>query len=185
MKRPITTAEYFNLICDTLRRKKQMPDEMLDYALPTYSPVPIKTYEFNIRNNLDFGENEGIYLDLSIELIGDGERQIKELGTFKTLQRSDVAMRTMAQLLADFIVADRDYVRFHLDDFNWTGVDVYAFNGDGRKSEWGYSCSNQESAKIRKDKLLERFLCVIIRDNATRRISEYRTSRNYSKSDVA
>jgi len=57
MKRPITTAEYFNLICDTLRRKKQMPDEMLDYALPTYSPVPIKTYEFNIRNNLDFGEN--------------------------------------------------------------------------------------------------------------------------------
>ncbi|MCD7815313.1 MAG: hypothetical protein LUH12_00995 [Bacteroides sp.] len=43
------------------------------------------------------------------------------------------AMQTMARLLADFIVEERAYVNFHLDDFTWTGMDVYALKEDGEK----------------------------------------------------
>lgn len=33
MKKPITTLEYFNLICANLREKGQMPDDILDYVM--------------------------------------------------------------------------------------------------------------------------------------------------------
>ncbi|MCD7834323.1 MAG: hypothetical protein LUH00_10120 [Lachnospiraceae bacterium] len=65
MQKPITTTEYFNLICAILRENGQMPDDILDYAAAAYVPVPIMTWQFDIRNNLDYGGSEGIYLDRS------------------------------------------------------------------------------------------------------------------------
>lgn len=66
MKRPMTTAELFNKICSILKEKNKMPD-ILDYGLATHAPVPIKTYEFDLKTNLTYGGNEGIYLGLRIE----------------------------------------------------------------------------------------------------------------------
>ncbi|MCC8046812.1 MAG: hypothetical protein LIP12_15240 [Clostridiales bacterium] len=182
MKKPITTSEYFQLICDHLRARGQMPDEILDYSLAAYNPVPIRIYQFDIRNNLDYGSSEGIYLDLAIEYYENDKRESKALGTFKTLRDSPEAMRTMAQLLADFIVEERAYVNAHLDDFTWTGVDVYAVKEDGTRTGWGYSCRNREIALKHKDELLEKYDRVIVRDNATRKEKCY---QNSSKSDVA
>lgn len=173
MKRPMTTAEYFEKICAVLREKDRMPDNLLDYALAAFSPVPIMTYEFDIRNNLDYGGSEGIYLDIAIEVCEQGKRVRRSLGTFKTLQTSPEAMRTMAQLLADFIVEDRVYVNSHLDDFTWTGVDVYALKEEGTRTEWGYSCCSVEAAMKRKDELLRKYSSVVIRDNATREEKHY------------
>ncbi|MCD8106213.1 MAG: hypothetical protein LUF35_14750 [Lachnospiraceae bacterium] len=87
-------------------------------------------------------------------------------------------MRTMAQLLADFIVEERAYVNAHLDDFTWTGVDVYAIKEDGTRTGWGYSCRNGEIALKHKDELLEKYDRVIVRDNATRKEKCYQNSRH-------
>ncbi len=182
MKKPFTTAEYFRLLCNRLRAKGQMPDDILDYALAAHNPAPIRTCEFNIRSNLDYGVNEGIYLDVSIESFEDGQRECRRLGTFKTLDESAEAMRTMARLLADFIVEDRAYVNSHLDDFTWTGADVYPIKEDGTRTGWGYSCGTMEAAVKRKDKLMETYPSVVIRDNATRNETYY---QHRGKSDVA
>lgn len=167
--RPITTAELFSKICGILEDGGRMPDDILDYRLATNSPVPIKTYEFAIRNNLDYGSNEGIYLDLWIEFYEDNEKQLKELGTFKTLLDSKEAMCVMARLLADFIVEERKIVNANLDDFTWTGIDVYPIGMNGVKINYGYSCATMEKALIRKDELLQKCPCVVVRDNATRK----------------
>lgn len=171
--KPITTDEYFNLICRLLSGKGLMPDDLLDYRLAAHESVPIRTYEFNIRNNLEYGANEGIYLDIGIGYEEDGEQQIKRLGTFKTLRTDREAMRAMARLLADFLTEERDYVNSHLDDFTWTGMDVYVINTDGEKAGWTYTCPNMAAALRRKDELLKTHRRVAIRNNQTREMKIY------------
>ncbi len=173
-ERPLTTAEHFQLVCNILRDKGLMSDDILDYALAASHPVPIRTCEFTVRNNLDYGASEGIYLDFAIEYYEGGRKKINQLGTFKPLQTSPDAMRTMARLLADFIVEERVYVSAHLDAYTWTGVDVYAADAEGKRIGFGYSCPNLETALKRKDEILNRCGSVVVRDNATRKMKIYR-----------
>lgn len=172
-KKPITTTEHFEQIYRILKANGMIPETLLDYGCAARVPVPIKTYEFEIRSNLDYGSCEGIYLDLWIEYYEEEKRQRKELGTFKTLQTDRSAMRRMAQLLADFIVEERKYINQHLDDFTWEGIQVYAVKEDGEKAAAGYECVNLERALLRKAELIKRFPRVVIRDNATRREMVY------------
>lgn len=176
MKKPMTTAEYFKIICNILSEKDKMPD-ILDYKLSTSDVVPIKTYEFNIGNNLDYGSNESIYLYLWIEIYSNRENRIYELGTFKTLQEKEKAMHIMAGLLADFLIEARAYVNGHLDDFTWEGADVHAIQENGTVSPYGYTCSTMEAAMKRKDILLYFYPLVVIRDNATRKERIYSKER--------
>lgn len=166
-KRPMTTEEFFNRINGILKEKGKLPD-ILDYGLATHEPVSIMTYEFELKNNLDFGGSEGIYLDLWIAYVEDGKRCTKELGIFKTLGTDERAMHMMAALLADFIMEGYAYVNANLDDFTWKGAEVYVIEESGEKSQWGYSCGTMESALKRKDGLLKKYPKVIVRDNATR-----------------
>ncbi len=171
-KRPMTTEELFNRINGVLKEKGKLPD-ILDYGLATHSPVPITNYEYGLKNKLDYGGNEGIYLDLWIEYIADGKRCANDLGTFKTLSTDDEAMHIMANLLADFIIEEYAYVNANLDDFTWQGVDVHVIEESGEKSKWGYSCGTMEAALKRKDELLMKYNKVIVRDNATRKEKIY------------
>lgn len=173
LKRPMTTAEYFSEVCKILKEKGLMPEKFLDYSLAANNPVPMKNYEFSIRNNLDFGGSEGIYLDLWVEFYEDGEKQMHGVGTFKTLLDSQGAMRTMAQLLADFIVEQHKFVNKHLDDFTWEGADVYPVGMNGTRLNYGYSCATMEKALVRKEELLQKCPCVVVRDNATRKETRY------------
>ena len=68
MTRPMTTEEFFEKINSLLKGKGKLPD-ILDYGHPTSNPVPIRTYEFALGNCLDYGANEGIYLDFWIEYL--------------------------------------------------------------------------------------------------------------------
>lgn len=167
MKRPMTTKELFEKIRDILKEKDKLPD-ILDYGLATDKPIPIRNYEFDLKNNLDYGGSEGIYLDLWIVYFSDGERSTHDLGTFKTLDSSNEAMHIMADLLADFIIEESSYVNKNLDDFTWQGADVRAFDENGKPLNWCYSCNNMEDALNRKDDLLKKYPKVVIRDNATR-----------------
>lgn len=173
MKRPMTTKEYFKTICKILSEKGKIPKNILDYFLPTSKEIPIKTYEFNLKNNLDYGGSEGIYLDLFISFTSKEEKKLCSLGTFKTLQEDAKAMHTMATLLADFLIEGCSYVNQHLDDFTWKGFDVHILGEDGTTSSWGYTCSDIETAKKRKEKLLQSYPQVVIRNNATRKETIY------------
>ena len=168
MKKPMTTKDLFNKINGILKEKDRLP-EILDYGLATSDPVPIRTYEFELKNNLDYGGSEGIYLDLWIVYFYDGERQKKGLGTFKTLSTSNEAMHTMAALLADFVIEEYAYVNGNLDDFTWEGADVHPFDENGNKISWGYTCGSMERALKTKDELLKKYPQVVVRDNATRK----------------
>lgn len=167
MNKPMTTEELFNRIKDILKEKGKLPS-ILDYGLPTHNPVPITTYEFDLRSKLAYGGNEGIYLELWIEYFANKEKQRKSIGTFKTLDESDEAMYGMAGLLADFIIEEYAYVNANLDDFTWEGVDVYALDEDGKRYSWGYTCCDMEAALHRKDELLKKYPQAAVRDNATR-----------------
>ena len=60
-RRPMTTDELFNRIVMILKEKNRLPD-ILDYGLATGNALPITNCEFDLRSNLAYGNNEGIYL---------------------------------------------------------------------------------------------------------------------------
>ncbi len=168
LKKPMTTEEYFQKVCGILKEKGMLPD-ILDYGLATHNPIPMKIYEFSVRNNLDYGGSEGIYLDLWIEYYENQEKQTNAIGTFKTLAQSNEAMHIMADLLADFIIEGCAYVNANLDDFTWEGADVHPIDENGKRISWGYSCSSMETALKEKDKLLKKYPQVVVRNNETRK----------------
>ena len=167
-RRPMTTDELFNRIVMILKEKSRLP-ESLDYGLAIGNALPITNCEFDLRSNLAYGNNEGIYLDLWIEYFYEDENYRKSLGTFKTLQDSKEAMHVMAALLADFIIELNAYVRANMDDFAWEGIYVYPIDGTGKRVGWWYSCRSMEDVMLKKDQLLAEYPQVAIRDNATRK----------------
>ena len=168
MTRPMTTEELFGKINSILKERDKLPD-ILDYGNATSNPVPIRTYEFALGNCLDYGANEGIYLDLWIEYLVGNEEHRAAVGTYKTLYEDDNAMHIMASLLADFIIEEHSYVNKNLDDFTWEGVDVHALKENEERMNWGYTCGAMEAAIKKKDELLEHHQQVVVRDNATRK----------------
>ena len=168
MNKPMTTEELFNKICNILKAKGRLPD-ILEYESATRNPVPIMTYACELGSKLTYGGNEGIYLDLWIEYSSIREKPRQKLGVFKTLHESSDAMHTMAGLLADFIIEESAYVNAHLDDFTWEGVDIYAFDKDGKQCGLGFTYSTMEDALTKKDRLLEKYPKVVVRNNAARK----------------
>ena len=171
----MTTEELFQTICSILKEKGMLPD-ILDYELSEYEPAEIKTCDYILKNSLRYGGSEGIYLKLWIEYFEGSQKICRSLGTFNTLEDDREAMHAMADLLADFILEEHKYVKSHYDDFIWDGADVYAINEKGEKSKWSYTCMDMDSALQRKDELLKEYphIIIIVRDNATRKITEYR-----------
>ena len=51
MIKPMTAEELFDKIKGILNEKGKLP-EILDYGLGAYHPVPIRTYEFDLKSNL-------------------------------------------------------------------------------------------------------------------------------------
>ena len=173
MTRPMTTEELFEKINSILKEKGKIPN-ILDYGLTTSNPIPIRTYEFDLRSSLAYGGNEGIYLVLWIEYLVENEKRRAAIGTYKTLYEDDNAMHIMASLLADFIIEEYSYVNKNLDDFTWEGADVHAFKENGERLNWGYTCGTMEAALKKKDELLKHHQQVVVRDNATRKEKIYR-----------
>ena len=174
MTRPMTTEELFEKINSILKEKSKIPD-ILDYGHATSNPIPIRTYEFDLRNSLNYGGNEGIYLVLWIEYRVENEKRRAAIGTYKTLYEDDNAMHIMASLLANFIIEEHSYVNNNLDDFTWEGADVHALTENGERVKWGYTCGTMEAALKKKDELLKHHQQVIVRDNATRKEKIYKS----------
>lgn len=173
MRKLMTTEEYFHKICNILEEKNLMPD-ILDYALAASNSVSFTIYKSDLKSKLNYGNGEGIYLDLWIEYFVDGKKCISSVGTFKTLREDREAMYIMAKLLADFIIEERAYMDTNLDDCIWEGVEIYIFNESGEKLDWGYSCASMEDAIKRKDELLKKYPRVVIRDQKAKKEESYK-----------
>ncbi len=142
----ITTSQIFDAIVKQLKAKGKYPD-ILDYGI-CRSTDSIKSPEFRIINNLDFGGNEGIYLHVMIEMCSEGRKKYS-LGTFKTLDESDAGMRTMGILLADFVCETRRFVRENYDALDRTGYAVRGVKAGGTEGSYSLLASTLERAKSR------------------------------------
>jgi len=149
--------------------EKGLKPDIIDYALASTTETEITSSCISVKNNLDWGGNEGIYLDLSLQIFDDWSEKIEivSLGTIKTLYEDAEAMSIMGTLLGNLIWEVSEYVKQNSDDFTWTGVNVTPVNADG-KENMTISCRNMEIAEREAKKLLEKYPSVKIRDNETR-----------------
>ena len=174
IKKPYTTAEFFNLIIDRVEDAGLLPD-IIDYSLPTRDIYPIRTYEYFIKNRLDFGGNEGIYLNLWMEMRENGEWVKLDLGTIKTLGETREDMEKMGKLLADFMYEANKFANANLDDFTWSGYNVKLIPVDESKSYSSWDVSTKERAIQKKDEALAagKYSKVVIFDYARRTEQEF------------
>lgn len=119
-KKLYNTGTLFVHITNLMNEEEVLPNNMLDYYLPTRTIIPIKYYGFDIVGDLKFGGNEGIYLTMFLEgqISKDKPHERIHIGTFKTLRESRDALKRMAILMADFIYIGRKFVNDNIDDFD-------------------------------------------------------------------
>lgn len=155
-KKPYKASELFNEICSRIT----LPDILDYYRGEDLHDEEIKSYEWDFGNHLEYGSNEGIYLTM---YAWSREKEIC-LGVFKTLRQNAEAMHVMANLLADFIIAGKDFVNSNLDDFTWEGYKVTP-----KSTGWSYDCATLERAKMRYEELSKKCGEVTVFDYAKRK----------------
>lgn len=145
-------APCTNWLKKRVRKESNKLPDILDYALSdSLNENVINSYEFDSLFKLDWGRNEGIYLDVAITGCFDGESKVISLGTFKTLLETDEAMHQMAALEADFVIILNRFVEKNLDDFTWSGYDLIPLDSNGKR------CKNRCGYEIHdKTKIMER-----------------------------
>ena len=146
--KPYTTEDFFHIISSILASNSELPN-ILDYSLASRNAVQIKDCEFDIKMDIHFGGNEGIYLYLFLEGSFGQDTTRCEVGTFKTLLETKAAFQQMALLGANFICAARDFVGKDLDAFIWNGYKLTAVDSDGKRLS-GYYIQDKERALERK-----------------------------------
>ena len=96
---------------------------IMDYFhMSTGKPTRLTDYMFDLDTNLEFGANEGIYLECSIrghfdENEPSDKTQILHCGTFKTLGDSLEDMCIMGELAGSLVFFTREYVNKNLDRY--------------------------------------------------------------------
>lgn len=175
---PFTTRELFEKIRLALSENGEMPEDLLDYHLATSETREIRDCEFDVKMDVHYGGNEGIYLCMYLEgNIGEVKAEKScygkyELGTFKTLVETKEALQKMSLLGANFIYAARSYVEENIDDFIWVGYRVAAYDDKGNYKA-GYITPKVERVGELKKKLEEKYSSVKVTDLATRKEVEF------------
>ena len=173
-RKTYTTKDLFDIVMAELRARDQVPD-ILDYALAAWNPKPLLDYGFDVLGCVNYGGSEGIYIDLFYSGdIGNGVEK-GEIGTIKTLSRSDEAFLAMAELMARFQIEATRFINKNLVDFAHVGYDArFYFNGE-EKFHYGFTDKRSKSLdEAKKDayhylRMAEpyNYDYVIITENAT------------------
>lgn len=112
-------------VIERMKEKGLLP-EILDYAIASSAGYQYEVcdLDFEVKCDVNYGGSEGIYLDTCLEgVFGHGDENITApFITFKTLEESDEALRTMCNLQADCMIATREYLKEHADEFKRKGV---------------------------------------------------------------
>ncbi|MBS3949575.1 MAG: hypothetical protein KGZ53_02765 [Peptococcaceae bacterium] len=93
--------------------------QILDYSLAESCNVrELTDYDFDFKATVVWGRNEGIYIDCYLEGTFDtsGDKRLRA-GTFKTLNTSIEAFKTMGEFAGALTYYARDYVDRNLDRY--------------------------------------------------------------------
>lgn len=145
--------------------------KILDYTLADSKTVEIKSYECNFWNSLNYGTSEGIYLDVGLEFLHP-KHTVIPLGTFKTLEDSQEAMREMARLLADLTYTTFRFMNEHLEDFEWEGYQVRGIK-DGILTSWAMNCPDIDAAMVQVQQYLKTYTGIQLFDRSKHEYSYF------------
>lgn len=164
----VTTEDLFNAIVKAVKDAGKWPD--IIECSDVMSFAGIYNYMFEPHFVLFPGCIEGLYLDLYIfgdyRMDKDSSRML--LGSIKTLSTGDEAMRTMAALYGECLIAYDRIIKDNLDAITRRGYDM-SFS-DTSVSFSGFK--NEESAMDRLAKLRaaapDKYKDPVLRNNLTR-----------------
>lgn len=173
-----TSSSLFTVVWEQLREEGKVPEDLLDYAVPTEDFFEFRDYGFDVLGKINYGGSEGIYVDLYFKgEIGDPQhRKGGEIGTIKTLDTSDDAFRKMAVLMADFQIAATRFINRHLDDFTWTGFDIDYYQYGKEERVYGVTCKgyqnvaeavNEARRTLKASREKYRYAYALVTDNRT------------------
>lgn len=171
LERPYTFSEFQRKM-ENMAKEQNFPCmSELDYFIVGFSEreQELDDWDIYFYSTTKHGGCEGIYTDFFIRRNG---KEI-EFATAKTLSEDDNSFINMHVFAAKFVILANNYVENHEDEFNWRGFDVKL-----RKNErpyGGWWCPTEEKAKQKADEILseEKDVKIIIRDNRTRKVTEY------------
>lgn len=163
-KKPYTTKEFFDEVC----KRINIPDILDYYQGRSWDNEEIKDIEWDFNTSINFGSNEGIYLDVEMMRRGYDEHgkwqpKFTHIGTFKTLRTSKEAMIEMGKLAGEFVFEGHKFVEENMDDFTWTGYGVH------KRDKCGWWCPTIENAKKRYEELSKDGDEVVVFDWSTRK----------------
>ena len=114
-KKPYTTKEFFDTITEKVLDAHPDIKEIIDYSLASSSEQEIRSDQFSPEISIDYGGNEGIYLDFRIRgnLSGNPGQadETIHIGSVKTLCESDDAMYLMGKLNAALVIETYRFLR--------------------------------------------------------------------------
>lgn len=157
-KKPYTTKEFFDTITEKVLDEHPDIKEIIDYSLASSHEQEIRSDQFSPEINIDYGGNEGIYLDFRIrgnlsENPGQADETI-HIGTVKTLSECDDAMYLMGKLNAALVIETYKFLREDWEDFMWSGYAVFSFL---QKPRVGFIISDKkELSKTIQTRLIEK-----------------------------
>ena len=114
-KKPYTMSELFSIVNNSLKQNNLLPDNLWDEY---YGEKNVEMHEtsWDVYGIVNFGHNEGIYLDIYLE----GEitkkaktyREIEKewLGGYKTLGTSKEDFKKLSDLNTEFVFDLRKYI---------------------------------------------------------------------------
>lgn len=164
----VTTTDLFDEIISEVKKAGKWPD-FIEYALPDREVVTLYDYHFDPVFCLSSGTVEGYYIDLAIRgnySLTDAF-SIAHLGTIKTLEEGAEAIRKMAVLYGECLIAYHAVVERNLDRLTRKGFDIYFVTGN----EIGYGlcgfssieeATNRAKQEISRNKKIK---YAAIRDN--------------------
>ena len=157
-KKPYTTKEFFDTITENVLDEHPDIKEIIDYSLASSREQEIRSDQFSPEISIDYGGNEGIYLDFRIRgnLSGNPGQadETIHIGSVKTLCESDDAMYLMGKLNAALVIETYRFLRKEWEDFTWNGYVVFSAM---QKPCVGFIASDKkELPKIIQTRLIEK-----------------------------
>ena len=173
MNKKYTTITFFKEIIVILKKNGLYPD-IIEYAIPANEKIDILTEDFDIYGQLNFGVNEGIYIDLYARgyLDNTSKQKTQRLGTIKTLGSSKEYLYKMSKLQADFMFEAKKFVNKYMDEcFTWTGFSILK-EKDGKLKPI-LQCYTKERAEEKAKEFSEKYKEIYyIRDNSSKKVEE-------------
>ena len=172
-KKPyVTNKKFFEWIIEDVKKRDVWPCE-IEYALAEQNKVNIKDYHFAPVFTLDYGACEGMYMELFLRgsVDNSGASKTVRLGSIKTLSQGETAVRMMAALYGECLIAYNNIMQVRLDDMERSYYSLTLYKSDGSKAG-GYCCIRTiNEAKEKFQEVLkytkEPYHHAVIKDNDT------------------